>query len=325
MSKNRYYYYDHETCSFVELRPGRKKLYAQASVIVLLALVVSGIVLWGFDRTTQTPQELALQAENEVLQSQLDQVKGRLDVFSTQLSSLTERDQALYRTLLEAEPISEDVRRVGAGGTNPYADYERFSPNTSTLLSTTAEKLDQIERQIALQNTSYRELASLADEHRERLNQMPGILPANGPVVSGYGLRRHPILKVRKMHHGIDVLVPRGTPVVAAGEGVVKKAAFSATFGRHVVIEHPQAGYVTLYAHLSEIDDAIRPGRRVERAQQIGLSGSTGRSTGPHLHYEVHDLEGRTVNPVFFFAPTMTPERYEQLLKEASEATISLD
>jgi murein DD-endopeptidase MepM/ murein hydrolase activator NlpD len=325
MPKNRYYYYDHEACAFVEVRPKRTRLYVQGATVLMLALLLAGAFTWGVDEMTVTPQELALKAENEALQQQLGRVGKRMKEFSTQLDQLAQSDQELYRTLFQIEPISEDVRKVGVGGSDPYERYSRFSTGTATLLRQTSQTLGTLERQISLQNGSYRELARLAKERSAQLDQMPAILPADGRVVSGFGIRRHPILRVHKQHAGIDVVVRVGSTVVAAADGVVKTAEFSATFGNYVEVSHPKSGYTTLYAHLSQIPGSIRPGRAVKRGEQIGLSGSTGRSTGPHVHYEVHDAKGNPVNPILFFAPSMTPHAYKKLLQEAEQSSIALD
>lgn len=325
MPKNRYYFYDHEACAFVEVKPKRTRFYVQGALVLVLAFVLAGGLTWGLDEMTETPQELALKAENEALQVQLARVGKRMQEFSSQIDHLAQSDQEIYRTLFQAEPVSEDVRQVGVGGSDAYERYSRFSTGTATLLRQTAQTLDKLERRINFQNESYRELKEMAKEHRLKLDQTPYLLPADGPVVSGYGVRRHPILRISKMHYGIDVLVRTGTSVVAAADGVVKTAASSATYGNYVEIEHPASGYTTLYAHLSKIPSGIRPGKRVSRGEQIGLSGSTGRSTGPHLHYEVRDAEGRAINPIFFFAPNMTPHEYKKLLHEAEQSAVSLD
>lgn len=325
MPRNRYYYYDNESCSFVEVKAKRSRTYLQGAAVLVVAFLLASAISWGVDEFTKTPQELALMAENEVLQKELTKISRRMDAYSNQLEQLSEADQELYRTLFQVDPISEDVRQVGVGGVDPYERFGRFSSSTGSILRETSEKLDKLERQIGLQNSSYRELSKLANDREEQLKQLPAILPANGPVVSGFGLRRHPILRVRKMHHGIDVLVDTGSPVVASGNGVVRTAEFSASYGNHVVIDHPATGYSTLYAHLSEIPSGIRPGKEVKRGEAIGISGSTGRSTGPHVHYEVRDADDRTINPIFFFAPSMTPQEYGKLVQETEQSTISLD
>lgn len=325
MPGNRYYYYDHEACTFVELKTGRKKLVVRVALLLVVTLVLAAGITWGVDEIYGTPQELALESENQALQEQIKYLEQRLEAFSQELDQLSEVDQTLYRTLLEAEPIAEDVRQAGVGGSDAYAGFNRFGASTAMLLRETSRQIDQLERQISIQNSSYRELSKLAEERRNWLAEMPAIIPADGPIVSGFGLRRDPILRIRKMHEGVDVLVRTGSNVVASGDGVVEEAGFNPTFGKHVVIKHPTTGYKTLYAHLSEISSGIRSGKKVKRGERIGLSGNTGRSTGPHLHYEVHDEEGNPLNPVLFFAPSMTPERYKKLKEAADQSTISLD
>lgn len=325
MSKNRYYHYDHESCSFVEVKPKRTKLYAQAALAVVTVLVLSGAFALGIDRLSKSPEELALQEENTALQEQLQRVDERMQSFSGELSKLSEADQNLYRALLQADPISEDVRQVGTGGTDRYERFSRYSTSSAELLRETSQKLDQLERQISLQNMSYRELAEMARENEIWLTQMPAILPTDGPIVSGYGMRHHPILRVDRMHKGLDIVVSTGTPVFASGDGVIEKAGRGSGYGKHIIIDHAAAGYKTFYAHLSAIPDHIKPGRKVERGEQIGLSGNTGLSKAPHLHYEVRDREGRALNPVQFIAPSLTPQEYRELLEAAENSKISLD
>ena len=325
MPKNRYYYYDHESCSFIEVRKKRSQTSLRGSACLIVAFLLASTLAWGVDEFTQTPQEMALLAENDVLHVELSRISQRMDSYSEKLQELNESDKELYRTIFQAEPISDDVRQVGVGGVDPYEKFGRFSTSTASMLRTTSEKLDKLERQIGLQNASYRELAKLADDREVQLKEMPAILPANGPLVSGFGMRRHPILRVRKMHRGIDVLVDTGSPVVATGDGVVSKAEFSNSYGHHVVINHTSTGYSTVYAHLSKIPENVRPGRDVKRGEAIGISGSTGRSTGPHLHYEVRDADGQAINPILFVAPSMTPAEYKKLVEETERSTVSLD
>ncbi len=325
MPGNRYYYYDHNACSFVQSKAGTKEITSKGVVVGAAAILLAGVLAWGMDHFIGTPQEMALKAENEALQEQLSSVEDKMSEFSVRLEQLSSADQGLYRTLLEAEPISGDVRKLGVGGSDPYENYNRFGATTALLLHRSSQKLDQLERQINLQSTSFRELTGLARERTAWLAQMPALLPADGPVVSGYGQRMHPILKIEKAHEGVDVLVRTGSPVFATGDGAVQEASQSATYGKHIVINHPETGYKTLYAHLSEIPSHIRPGRKVRRGDKIGLSGNTGRSAGPHVHYEVRDAQNRPLNPVLFIAPSMTPQQYRKLLEQAGQAQIALD
>jgi murein DD-endopeptidase MepM/ murein hydrolase activator NlpD len=315
MNQEQKYYYDPERCSFVKVERTWTDYAFHVAQVVGLAIILAGLGIWAADvYWMTTPEEKALRVENKALEQQLDRVSGRMSTLSAQLDTFAKRDKKLYRRLFQIEPISEDVRQVGVGGSDPYKEFDLSEAGASSLLKKTGQKLDKLERQMSLQGASYEELTQIAENRSERLTQLPAIRPANGPIVSGYGMRKHPILKVRKMHSGIDFLVRPGTPVVAAGNGVVRRATNSPGYGNHVEIRHPRAGYVTLYAHLSEIPDDLRRGTKVERGETIGYSGSTGRTTGPHLHYEVHSRSsGQALDPMRFIVPDMSPETYHEL------------
>jgi murein DD-endopeptidase MepM/ murein hydrolase activator NlpD len=314
MNQDQKYYYDPKTCSFVEVERTWKDYAAHYGRILGLAVILTGLAVWGLDvYWVTTPEEQSLKVENQALEQQLDRVSGRMSTLSAQLDTLARKDRTLYRRLFQMSPISEDVRQVGIGGSDPYKEFDEMGEDASALLKKTAKKLDKLERQVSLQGASYEELAEVAENRSKRLVQLPAIRPTNGPIVSGYGMRQHPILKVRKMHAGVDFLVRRGTPVMATGNGTVRRATFSPAYGNFVEIRHPEAGYMTRYAHLSEISDDIRRGVEVERGERIGHSGNTGRSTGPHLHYEVHNQSGKTLDPMRFFVPDMSPKQYHKL------------
>ncbi len=325
MASNRFYYYDHESCSFVELKGRKRRLRLHVAAIVAVGVLVGSLLTWGMDRMVQTPEELALRSENQALQRQLAQVSRRMETVSAELAQLSETDQDLYRTLLETDPIPSDIRQAGVGGTDPYAEFDRFSASAASLLRSSSRQLDRLERQLGLQRDSYRELTRLAGEHAERLDQLPAILPADGRVVSGFGMRNHPILGIRRMHEGIDIHVPRGTPVVSSADGIVLEINRGNGFGNYVKIQHPASGYVTLYAHLTKAADGLKQGQRVKRGQLIAYSGNSGLSKAPHLHYEVLDGQGRSLNPIHFFAPSMTPAEYQKLLAESEASTTSFD
>ncbi len=325
MAKNRYYYYDESTFSFVELKPKRSKVIKRSALILLVSMVLAGFISWGMDKVIGTPQELALIEENAALQEHLAHVKERMRDFSAELTMLSQSDQSLYRTILQADPISDDVLMLGVGGKDPYEAFDKYTPNTSELLKTTAQQLDELERKVNLQNESYRELASLAEKRSDWLVQMPAILPATGRVTSGFGMRYHPLLKIRKMHTGIDILLPTGSPVHSTGDGVVLETGRNSGLGKYIKIQHHATGYVTVYGHLSDIPKTTKRGKKVMRGEQIGLSGNTGLSTAPHLHYEVRDVNRRAHNPVYFFLPSMTPAQYREMFAELEANTSSLD
>ena len=325
MSKIRTYTFDEESCSFVEVQESKKRFASRAIFIGLFAIMVATVVTWGFDQIIQTPQELALQDENQALQRQLRSVTGRIDMVTDELALLQNMDKEFYRTLLNAGDLSEDVLQVGVGGTDPYPEFSRFSFSTSSILTETATKIDRLERQLLLQNESYRELTELAASQQIELNEMPAILPVNGRITSGFGIRFHPVLKISRMHPGLDFHAPVGTPVYATGDGVILEAKSGAGLGRYIKVKHATAGYVTVFAHLSKIESGVRKGKTVERGDLIGYSGNTGLSEAPHLHYEVRDMQDRKLNPLFFFAPSVTPAEYERLLTQSENTTLIFD
>lgn len=325
MPKNKYFYYDHESCSFVELKPDPKKVWLRRSAIGGFVVVLAVALSFMLEGVVPSVEQITLRAENQALQQELEQVSDRVHDLSSELGELSEADQRLYRTLFEAEPISDDVRQLGVGGSDAQERFDSFSSRPAVLLRSLSEELDALERKASLQSSSFRELKALAGSHQERMRQLPAILPANGPVVSGFGNRYHPILQVRRHHAGIDIVLEVGTPVYSTADGVVRERSRTAGYGKYVIIDHPEAGYSTLYAHLSEIPSHIRQDRQVARGEEIARSGNTGRSTGPHLHYEIRDANDRAIDPAQFIAPSMSPRQYRQLVMAAENASTSLD
>lgn len=323
MSKLRYYYYDHEACTFVEVKPDRKQTVRHVAISFVLAVCVVAAAAWGLSRHFGTPEELALREENRVLRNHLEKTVDRMEEISVHLDELAQTDQELYRTILGEEHIAVDVRQVGVGGVDLYDEFRKYSPDARTLLRQTAETSDKLERQARFQAASYRELLSEAERRGEVLRELPSILPTTGRLVSGFGSRFHPILKIRRNHPGIDLVVDRGTEIAVTGDGVVSFVGRRGGYGTTVEVRHPRSGHMTRYAHLSKA--LVERGDRVERGDIIALSGNTGLSAGPHLHYEVRTLRGEALNPIEFIAPSMTPQEFQRLKEEAENAVSPLD
>ena len=326
MDREQKYIYDSETCSFKQVETTWTDWAARAGQIGGLAVILAGLLFWGVDqRWIASPTEKTLRVENTALEQQLDRVNNRMTTLSTRLDTLAKKDRTLYRRLFQMEPISEDVRQVGIGGADPYRQFDDLGADTEALLKKTAQRLDKLERQMSLQKSSYEELYDVAKQRQDRLRQLPAIRPANGRIVSNYGMREHPILKVRKMHEGIDFLLERGTSVMATAEGTVQRAEQSPSYGKFIEVKHPESEYMTRYAHLSEIPDDIYRGAQVGRGDTIGYSGNSGLSTGPHLHYEVRRLNGAALNPMRFLMPDMSPESYRTLEQRTQQYRASVD
>lgn len=319
MNQEKQYYYDPETCSFIEIEERPVDKAKRYSWVIGIALLLAGVLTWAMGaELIRTPTEQALQTENQALQSQLERASSQLELLSEEIDELASRDEELYRTLLQVEPISDDIRQVGVGGADQYRAFDRFEGSTASLLRETEALLDKMERQVGLQGASYRELVRYAEQREKKLAQLPVLRPVNGHIVSSYGYRTDPILGVRRMHAGVDFVARIGTPVIAPADGVVHRSRYSASYGNYIDLRHPETGYITRYAHLSEAAEDIRRGTQVTRGQVIGYTGNSGRSTGPHLHYEVRTEDGGTVNPVDFFVPDMTPRAFISLAAQTN-------
>ncbi len=327
MPDNSYFYYDHDAGAFVEVAPSRKGLWRKAGAVVGLALLLSAVGVGVLSQVVGSPVEVAQAEEIDALRGQLTQANARLASFSDDLEELAETDREIYRTVLSADPITEDEFGMGVGGAED-ARFVRFSTPTADLLSETSETFDRLERQLALQSQSYEELRDLADQRDAVLRQQPAILPLkNARLTSGFGMRYHPILHVSRMHAGVDFPTPVRTPLYATGDGRVSFVGTRGGYGTVLEIEHPLAGKMTRYAHLTRVADGVRVGTSVRRGQTVAYSGDSGLSTAPHLHYEVRTLDAAQTptNPVATFVPDVTPAQYRELLEAARSPTVSFD
>ena len=327
MANNSFYYYDHEACSFVQVEPSRKGLWLKAGAVVALALVLTAVGVGVLSQVLISPAEIAQREEIAALQTQLEAADDQIADFSDRLEDLAATDRELYRAVLNAEPITEDEFQLGVGGTRED-EYGRFSTPTRELLRTTSARFDKLQRQLALQSQSYSELRAIAGQRDGVLREQPAILPLSGArLTSGFGTRFHPILRTSRMHAGVDFPAPVGTPLVATGDGRVSFVGKRSGYGNVIEVEHPLAGKMTRYAHLSRIAPGVAVGTAVRRGQVIAYSGNTGLSTAPHLHYEVRslDAEQSPMNPVNTFVPGVTPAEYRELLEASRSQTMSFD
>ena len=219
--------------------------------------------------------------------------------------------------MLDAEPISADVRNAGYGGTNRYDELLKM--DNSELLVETTQKIDLLEKQLYMQIKSFDEIVALDKDSKIRLRHIPAIQPiANRDLkrtASGYGYRIDPVYNVRTFHKGMDFSCDKKTPIYATADGVVESAKWMSGYGYTVVIDHGY-GYKTLYAHLLDKKFLVKKGQQVVRGEQIALSGNSGKSTGPHLHYEVI-LKGSHVNPINYYFMDLDADGYDQMLQMA--------
>lgn len=319
------YYYDPRTLSYRKIERTWKDRLRNTGVFLGSAFIFGLILFFAVDNVIDSPKERRLKREISNMELQYELMNERIDHLSEVLEDIEYRDDNIYRVVFEAEPIPEEVRASGFGGANRYEQLQGFSH--SDLLASTAEDLDKLTKRMVVQSRSFDEVIDLAKDKESLLAAIPAIQPVSNTdlrrIASGFGYRIHPIYKVRKLHAGLDFSAPIGTPIYATGDGVVTTARTrdGSGYGRYVEIDHG-FGYETLYGHMSRL--AVRRGQRVKRGDVIGYVGNSGRSTAPHLHYEVI-RHGRKINPINFFYNDLSPEEYEELIEISSQSNQSFD
>ena len=324
MSKVKYYY-DSDTLSYrkVERKKGRTLgfilLFITATTLMGLIILITV-----FNSGIDTPKERRLERENANYALQISILQSEMDLVGKVLENIQERDNEIYRVLLDANPISNEVRKAGFGGVNRYENLKGYDNSTSIIES--HKRMDQITKQLDIQSKSLDEIARLSADKEKLLAAIPAIQPVSNEnltrIASGFGYRTDPFTKARKKHWGMDFTAPRGTPVYATGDGTVSRADATASgYGKHIRITHGY-GYESLYAHLNKYN--VRKGQKVKRGDLIGYVGSTGRSEAPHLHYEIFKDKER-INPIHFYYGKLSPAEFEELLKQSQQENQSLD
>jgi murein DD-endopeptidase MepM/ murein hydrolase activator NlpD len=309
MSDKNHYYYDPDRFEFVPLSyDSNKKLVHSLSFWLINGIVLGFLAFAILTKSIGTPAEIALKDENRTLIEQLRHAEVSISEFENQLEEMSEFDNELYRTILGLDPVAADLRRAGTGGADIYSEFDYHSREASEILRSTASKLDRLERKINVQKLSFEEIKSHYNTNKERLRNIPAIKPVNGIILSGYGMRPHPVLGYRRMHEGVDFRAEINTEIHATGDGVVKFAGRRGSYGNLLEIDHG-FGIITRYAHLSRFEEGIRPGRKVSRGEIVAYSGNSGLTQGPHLHYEIY-LDGKPTNPINYMIADITPEEY---------------
>jgi len=277
----------------------KNMVVALTSFLVVVMMLTGGIVFAHFSDTQYDLKVQSLKNQNRELVRIMEDMKVRLDDAEEGLTSLVGQDEAL-RVYADLPPVDDDVRALGTGGTvNDFTrDYEDLLPGTDIQLNSLEGNLASLGREITLQRNSYEQIYSKLSQDVSRLRRTPSISPVNrGYLTSSFGTRKDPFTGKRRMHHGQDFGVLTGTPVYATADGVVKSRKGNTGYGKTIILDHGY-GIKTIYAHLQRY--IVNPGDEVERGDLIAYSGNTGRSTGPHLHYEVR-VNNIPMNPRHYF------------------------
>lgn len=317
MSRKVYYRYNPLTESYERVyRSPRQRLWAVVLRVGEIA-AIAALVGLGVYSMIELPREKMLRDDNRQLRAQITELDQRLSAALDVMDNLAERDNNFYRVMMQADPISDAQRYAGLDPTEP--DIALNSLNDAALVGNVSRKMSALEQSIYTQIGSFEQLRDLALQRKDMITHVPSIQPVADKdlrhMASGYGRRVDPVYGTVRFHEGMDFSAPIGTPVYATGDGVVKTAGrVMSGYGNMIDIDHG-FNYLTRYAHLSEV--LVKPGQQVKRGDLIGKVGNTGKSTGPHLHYEVR-LKGVAQNPVNYYFQDLTPEEYAAMV-EASE------
>ena len=313
MAKKKYIF-NPQTLEYEEYKVSGKKKFWNFTLYLLSTGAMGFLILLLVQNFFGSPKERMQSREIEYLKLQYQIMNDKIDELDILLSEMQDRDDNIYRIIFEAEPIPSSVRKAGYGGSNRYVALDGYV--NSDMVVNTAQRIDILTSQLYVQSKSFDDIYEMAKNKSEMLSCIPAIMPVKNVdiyrISSHYGQRTDPFYKVTKFHNGIDFSGPEGIGIYASGDGtVVKVERNKSGYGNNIVIDHGY-GYKTRYAHLKEIK--VKKGSKVKRGQEIGTMGNTGKSTAPHLHYEVLKND-KAVNPINFFFNDITPEEYDKILE----------
>jgi hypothetical protein len=323
MKKVKYYYNTH-TLRYEKLDlPLRVKLLRVIGFIA--ASIVTGMLIFFIAfQYIDSPKE-------KYLRQQYDDLKGNYSVFierikqlEMQMDEIENRDNNVYRSIFGSNPIPDSVRIRDMEKKNEVKLVQQMGE--TELVTSIAGQLNKLSLRTAYQDISFDAIGNMVKNKEKLLAATPAIQPVSNKqldrIASGFGFRIDPVFKVRKAHYGLDFTAPQGTPIYATADGIVRDAGFNTGgFGNRVVINHG-FGYETLYGHMYKIK--ARVGQQVKRGEVIGYIGNTGKSTGPHCHYEVH-RNGIPVDPIYYFYNDLDATQFDRILKMAAASNQSLD
>lgn len=323
MAKEKYFF-NPATLKYEKVKRPLKKILGRIFLWLSSSLLFAAGVLFVAYSFFDSPKERMLKRELSQMKFQYQVLNDKLDRVMAVMDDIEDRDDNIYRVIFEAEPIPASVRKAGFGGADRYAKLEGYQ--NSDLLIETTEKLDRITSQLVVQSKSFDEVFEMAKNKAKFLASMPAIQPVSNKdlkrLSSYFGYRMDPFYKVMKFHEGVDFSAPIGTDIYATGDGkVVKITRAKRGYGNSVLIDHGY-GYETFYAHCHKI--LVKKGQVVKRGQIIAKVGNTGKSTAPHLHYEVRK-NNKVIDPINFFFNDLTPEEYDKVIKMSSQLNQSFD
>lgn len=318
------YQLDTESLQIIKKKTTLKERILRGLYIVSSGLVFTSIVIIVAYNFFESPKEKMLNREIEQYKLQYKILNKKLDQLSKVADNLQERDDDIYRIILEADPIPQSARKAGFGGVDKYAKFEGYK-NTEIIKSTT-KKLDMLSSRLYVQSKSFDDVFEMAKNKEKMLASIPAIQPVSNKnlkrISSYYGYRTDPFYKIKRFHHGVDFSAPLGTPIYATGDGIVKEIRRSHRgYGNSLVIDNG-FNYITIYAHLNSFN--VKKREKVKRGQVIGYVGNSGKSTAPHLHYEIRK-NNHSVNPIYYFYNDLTSEEFAEMVEQSKLPSQTMD
>jgi murein DD-endopeptidase MepM/ murein hydrolase activator NlpD len=310
------YFYNTNTLRYEKLVTPLRVRLLRIFGFISAALVTSAIIIWLYVKFFPKATDRESELKYDLLKDDYSTLNGKVKTLQQQIAELEKRDNQVYRSIFEANPLPDSMRVKLIEKQKEIDKIKVMSDDR--LGKEIALTLDSITARIAYQLKSYDEIEALIKNQDNKLASIPAIQPVSNKdltrIASGFGFRIHPIYGIAKMHYGLDFTAPQGTPIYATGDGTVTTAGVGTGTGNHVIINHGY-GYETVYMHMVRIKAVA--GQKVKRGEVICWVGSTGASTGPHCHYEVH-VNGVPVDPVYFFFNDLNAEQFDRVLKLAS-------
>jgi murein DD-endopeptidase MepM/ murein hydrolase activator NlpD len=308
------YKFNPDSLSYYKVESSFKQKALKGLAFLFVFLINASIGYLLYSVAFDSPKEKGLKRQISEMNLNIELFNKQLNNIESVLGDMQQRDDNIYRTIFEAEPLNYSVREAGFGGSNRYKDLEKIE--NSRMVVNTAKRLDVITRKVVIQSKSYDDLTKMAVSKEKMLASIPAIQPISNKdlerTASGWGYRIHPIYKIKKFHYGIDFTAPTGTDVYVTGDGVVEQIESSQRgYGNSILVNHG-FGIKTLYGHMDHFK--VKQGQKVKRGDIIGFVGNTGLSTAPHLHYEVIRT-GEKVNPVNYFFNDLTADEYDRMIE----------
>jgi murein DD-endopeptidase MepM/ murein hydrolase activator NlpD len=318
------YYYNTNTLRYEKLETPLRVRLLRIFGFMAAALVTAALISYVAFQFIGSPKEKLLERQNKALRDNYKVLENNVGSVQNQMKELENRDNNVYRTIFEATPIPDSARAKELEAKQEIAKVENIKDYQ--LVSEIKKTLDNLNNRIAAQKKSYDEVEELVKNKEALLSHTPAIQPVSNKdlsrIASGFGSRIDPVYKTVKFHYGLDFAAPQGTPIYATADGKATTAGNTGNgYGNHVILDHGY-GYETLYGHMVRVK--VNNGQAVKRGEVIGWVGSTGKSTGPHCHYEVHK-NAEKIDPIYFFYNDLTPEQFDMLLKKAAVSNQSFD